>query len=65
MNRIFFILMSFLSSSRVELEFLGFMIKIGFNIKSQGAKKLSFSPQGSTSFKTWEMKLWLLLIMNV
>ena len=49
--RFFVIQIAFQSSDRAELDFWRFVIKISFNVKSQGNKKLKFSPKGLTTPK--------------
>ena len=47
MYQIFLIQITFKSSDRVELEFLGFVVRICLNVKSQPTKKIEVFSQGT------------------
>ena len=51
MYQIFLIQIAFQSSDRVELDFLGSVIKIALNFKSQGTEKIEDSSQGTYNFQ--------------
>ena len=53
MYQIVLIQIAFQSSDRVELDFLGSVIKNALNFKSQGTKKIELSSQGIYNFQIW------------
>ena len=64
MYQIFLIQIAFQSSDRVELDFCDFVIEIALNFESRETEK-SFPPKRPKIFKFWEIKLLLLLIVNM
>ena len=57
MYKIFLIQIAFQRSEIIELDYLGFVIEIALNFKSQGTEKSNFPSKGPTNFKFWEIKL--------
>ena len=51
MYQIFLIQIAFQSSDRVELDFLGSVIKITLNFKSRGTEKIELSSSGTCNFQ--------------